>query len=118
MTQITTADFMLGYEDKVMVYFKIEHYSNNQVIIYLCKVLEEELYPRVSTIKEISISHNYEYAQWLIQNEGILIGDEYDSQSKLYHLYKNNHWFISCAHTDGVTKYLRELNHYMKELEE
>ena len=38
-------------------------------------------------------------------------------KNSLKSFYENKRWFLSNEHTDGATKYLRELDYHFKELE-
>jgi hypothetical protein len=119
MKQSLIIDFILDMNDEAQYYFEIMNSTAEYPQISLCKVVHSGDYNSdVITIKKIGISMNSRYAEWLKYNSGTYHIDKYHRNTILNHLYENKHWFVSLEHTNGVDKYIKELDNYMKELEE
>lgn len=117
MKQSVIIDFILGYDDEVKYYFEIQNSNSEYPSIFLCEVVDqEEINPYATIIKKVCISSNDRYADWLKYNSGIYHINQYESDTILHHMYKNKHWFISLEHTNGVDKYIKELDFHFKEL--
>lgn len=119
MKQSLIIDFILDINDEAHYYFEIMNSTGEYPQISLCKVVHREDYNSdVITIKKVGISMNPNYADWLKYNSGIYRIDNYHTNTILNHLYENKHWFVSLEHTNGVDKYIKELERHFKELEE
>ena len=60
--------------------------------------------------KWIEISHNPQYAQWLIKHDREDVFDPYEENTYLYDLFNNNCWYKDPSDPD---KYIKELKYYL-----
>lgn len=118
MKQSLIIDFILDMNDEAQYYFEIQNSTAEYPNIFLCKILSDGRYnSNVITTKKVGISMNPKYADWLKYNSGTYNINEYQRNTKLYHMYQNRQWFVSFEHTDGIEYYIKELDYHMKQLE-
>ena len=111
MKKVTVIPFQTNYalNHHVISYFEID--DDNRITLCYVAYFNPEI------IIKRDISHNDEYAKWLLQNTGLYRPGQYQEETVLEYLFKNNHWFVSLEHYDQPTKYIVELQKELGDME-